>query len=120
MSYHRLSLEMLSCTIALLLGIDAQRWASVRLVETLPAGLPFGFEPADGDWWAVLKGRSTATTANPGGDCGAPLASRARSPGVDGWPCWSATTTAAASSSRVRDTRCWMRRMREHAIRTGR
>ena len=49
-AYHRLSLDMLVHTVALLLGIDAQRWRALRGDMHLPRGLPMGFVAAEIDW----------------------------------------------------------------------
>ena len=53
-AYHRLSLDMLVHTVALLLGIDAQRWRALRGGVRMPANLPPGFVAAVPDWAGLL------------------------------------------------------------------
>ncbi|MCB1773743.1 MAG: alginate lyase family protein [Gammaproteobacteria bacterium] len=53
-SYHRLSLDMLVNTIALLLGVDSRRWRAVTADNRLPRGLPQGFTPGGIDWVGLL------------------------------------------------------------------
>lgn len=56
-SYHRLSLDMLVHTLALLLGVDARRWRSVRSADHRSLRLPAGFAAARNDWSAWLDER---------------------------------------------------------------
>lgn len=53
-AYHRLSLDMLAYSIALLLGIDARRWRSLRDGVPMPRGLPTGFVATEIDLAGLL------------------------------------------------------------------
>jgi hypothetical protein len=56
-AYHRLSLDMLVHTVALLRGIDAKRWRSVRACAARPPGLPSNFVAAPLEWQYDADGR---------------------------------------------------------------